>query len=75
MAVHDIAYVELYTRDKLSTVDYFVSAMGFTRVADSVEAEQSSVLLQQGEVRLVVTSGRGSSGSWSSTATASPTSR
>jgi 4-hydroxymandelate synthase len=59
MAVHDIAYVELYTRDKLSTVDYLVSAMGFTRVADSVEAEQSSVLLQQGEVRLVVTSGRG----------------
>ncbi|MFE5097491.1 4-hydroxyphenylpyruvate dioxygenase [Streptomyces sp. NPDC056638] len=59
MAVHDIAYVELYTRDKVSAVDYFVSAMGFTRVADSVEVEQSSVLLQQGEVRLVITSGRG----------------
>ncbi|MCC9311903.1 4-hydroxyphenylpyruvate dioxygenase [Kitasatospora sp. RB6PN24] len=59
MAVHDIAYVELYTRDKVAAVDYFVSAMGFTRVADAVEAEQSSVLLQQGEVRLVVTSGRG----------------
>ncbi|MFC9593973.1 4-hydroxyphenylpyruvate dioxygenase [Streptomyces sp. NPDC056944] len=59
MAVHDIGYVELYTRDKVATVDYFVSAMGFTRVAESVEAEQSSVLLQQGGVRLVVTSGRG----------------
>ncbi|MER5642230.1 4-hydroxyphenylpyruvate dioxygenase [Kitasatospora sp. NPDC002227] len=59
MAAHDIAYVELYTRDKATTVDYFVSALGFTRVADSVEPERSSVLLQQGEVRLVVTSGRG----------------
>lgn len=59
MAAHDIAYVELYTRDKATTVDYFVSAMGFIRVADSVEPERSSVLLRQGEVRLVVTSGRG----------------
>jgi 4-hydroxyphenylpyruvate dioxygenase-like putative hemolysin len=59
MAAHDIAYVELYTRDKATTVEYFVSAMGFSRVADSVEPERSSVLLQQGEVRLVVTSGRG----------------
>ncbi|MFJ9153160.1 4-hydroxyphenylpyruvate dioxygenase [Streptomyces sp. NPDC102270] len=59
MAAHDIAYVEMYTRDKATTVDYFVSAMGFARVADAVEPERSSVLLQQGEVRLVVTSGRG----------------
>lgn len=59
MAVHDIGYVELYTRDTVAAVDYFVSAMGFTRVADSVEPERSSVLLQQGGVRLVVTSGRG----------------
>ncbi|MCW7941477.1 4-hydroxyphenylpyruvate dioxygenase [Streptomyces hygroscopicus] len=59
MVAHDIAYVELYTRDKVSTVDYFVSAMGFTRVADSVEVDRSSVLLRQGEVQLVVTSGRG----------------
>ncbi|OKI92978.1 4-hydroxyphenylpyruvate dioxygenase [Kitasatospora sp. CB01950] len=59
MAVHDIGYVELYTRDKVSAVNHLVSAMGFTRVADSVEAERSSVLLQQGRVRLVVTSGRG----------------
>jgi 4-hydroxymandelate synthase len=59
MAVHDIGYVELYTRDTVPAVDYFVSAMGFIRVADSVEPERSSVLLQKGEVRLVVTSGRG----------------
>jgi 4-hydroxymandelate synthase len=57
--VQDIAYVELFTRDKLAAVDYFVSAMGFTRVADSVEVDRSSILLGQGDVRLVVTSGRG----------------
>ncbi|WP_030925602.1 4-hydroxyphenylpyruvate dioxygenase [Streptosporangium amethystogenes] len=59
MAVHDIAYVELYTKDQVSTVDHFVSAMGFTRVADSVETDRSSSLLRQGKVQLVVTSGRG----------------
>ncbi|WP_194905610.1 4-hydroxyphenylpyruvate dioxygenase [Catenulispora rubra] len=59
MPVHAIGYVELYTTDTATAVDHFVSAMGFTRVADSVEPERSSVLLQQGGVRLVVTSGRG----------------
>ncbi|MBD0423938.1 4-hydroxyphenylpyruvate dioxygenase [Streptomyces sp. TRM S81-3] len=59
MSVHDIAHVELYTREKVSTVDYFVSAMGFTCIADCVEVDRSSALLQQGDVQLVVTSGRG----------------
>ncbi|NEE13295.1 4-hydroxyphenylpyruvate dioxygenase [Streptomyces sp. SID7499] len=59
MVAHDIAYVELYTRDKVPAIDYFVSAMGFTRFADCVEVDKSSVLLRQGDVRLVVTSGRG----------------
>ncbi|WP_330333171.1 4-hydroxyphenylpyruvate dioxygenase [Streptomyces sp. NBC_00536] len=59
MAVQDIAYVELFASDKVSAVDYFVSALGFTRVADSVEVDRSSILLRQGDVRLVVTSGRG----------------
>ncbi|MFD7033732.1 4-hydroxyphenylpyruvate dioxygenase [Streptomyces sp. NPDC059917] len=59
MAVRDVAYVELYTKDKISTVDHLVSAMGFTRVADSVEVDRSSVLLRHGEVLLVVTSGWG----------------
>ncbi|MEV4449890.1 4-hydroxyphenylpyruvate dioxygenase [Streptomyces mirabilis] len=59
MAVQDLAYVELYTRDKVSTVDHFVSAMGFTRVADCVEFDRSSVLLRQGAMHLVVTSGWG----------------
>jgi 4-hydroxymandelate synthase len=42
-------------------VDYFVSAFGFGRVGDpvtgSAAADTRSVLLRQGEVRLVVTSG------------------
>ncbi|MEU9860040.1 4-hydroxyphenylpyruvate dioxygenase [Streptomyces sp. NPDC047971] len=59
MVVQDMAYVELFTRDKLAAVDYFESAMGFTRVADSVEVDRSSILLRQGDVQIVVTSGRG----------------
>ncbi|MFJ3927478.1 4-hydroxyphenylpyruvate dioxygenase [Streptomyces sp. NPDC090022] len=59
MAVQDIAYVELFASDAVSTIDHFVSALGFTRVADSVEVDRSSILLRQGDVRLVVTSGRG----------------
>ncbi|MFD3656608.1 4-hydroxyphenylpyruvate dioxygenase [Streptomyces sp. NPDC058620] len=59
MTVQDIAHVELYTRHAPTAVDYFVSGMGFTRVADSVESDRSSILLRQGETRLIVTSGRG----------------
>ncbi|MGI5041452.1 4-hydroxyphenylpyruvate dioxygenase [Streptomyces sp. JAC128] len=59
MVVQDIAYVELFTRDKRSAVDHLVSAMGFTPVADSVEVDRSSLLLRQGDVRIIVTSGRG----------------
>ncbi|MER5732114.1 4-hydroxyphenylpyruvate dioxygenase [Streptomyces sp. NPDC002138] len=59
MAVQDIAFVELYTRDKLAMAEYFESAMGFTRVADSVEVDRSSVLLRQGTTQVVVTSGPG----------------
>ncbi|WP_055585442.1 VOC family protein [Streptacidiphilus griseoplanus] len=59
MAVRDIAYAELYTRDKVASVDHLVSSLGFTRVADSVAADRSSVLLRQNDVQLVVTSGRG----------------
>ncbi|MFD4948302.1 VOC family protein [Streptomyces sp. NPDC058239] len=57
MAVRDISHVELYTRDKVTTVRFLVSTMGFTRVADSVAVDRSSVLLRQGDVQLVVTSG------------------
>lgn len=57
MTVRDIAYAELLTSDERATVDYFESAMCFTRVARSVETDRSSVLLRQGEARIVVSSG------------------
>jgi len=57
MAVRSVGYVELYTGRKQATVDYFVSEMGFAHVADSVDAESSSVLLRQGSVQLIVTTG------------------
>ncbi|MGW0885778.1 VOC family protein [Streptomyces sp. NPDC002671] len=57
MAVRDISHVELYTRDKVTTVRFLVATMGFTRVADSVAVDRSSVLLRQGDAQLVVTSG------------------
>jgi 4-hydroxymandelate synthase len=52
-----IAYIELYTADHRSALDYFVSSLGFTRVAESGGPAGHSVLLRQGEVRLVVTEG------------------
>ncbi|MFF8193123.1 VOC family protein [Streptomyces bobili] len=57
MAVRDLSHVELYTRDKVATVRFLVSTMGFTRVADSVAVDRSSGLLRQGDVQIVVTSG------------------
>ncbi|MFF0171358.1 VOC family protein [Streptomyces prasinus] len=59
MAIHDVAHVELFMRDKMAALDHFVSGMGFTPVADSVEVDRSSALLSQGDVRLVVTTGHG----------------
>ncbi|WP_431041725.1 VOC family protein [Streptomyces sp. P1-3] len=57
MTVRDISHVELYTRDKVATVRFLVSTMNFTQVADSVAVDRSSVLLRQGDVQIVVTSG------------------
>jgi 4-hydroxymandelate synthase len=59
MPAQDIEYVELYTSDLLSTVDYFVSSFGFTWMADSVDHGRRSSLLRHGTVQLVVTAGRG----------------
>jgi 4-hydroxymandelate synthase len=55
MPARDIAYVELYTGDHRSALDYLVSSLGFTRVAESAGQAGHSVLLRQGRVRLVVT--------------------
>lgn len=57
MAVHDIEYAELYTTDQAATVDYFVSAFGFGRIAESAAGDTRSVLLRHGGVNLVVTVG------------------
>lgn len=57
MPAQNIAYIELYTGEHRSAVDYFVSSLGFTRAAESGGSAGHSVLLHQGEVRLVVTEG------------------
>lgn len=59
MAAQDIEYVELYTSDMPSTVDYFVSSFGFTPMAESGDEGTRSLLLRHGTVQLVVTAGRG----------------
>ncbi len=59
MTAQDIEYVELYTSDILSTVDYFASSFGFTWMAEFVEDGCRSSLLRHGTVQLVVTAGRG----------------
>ncbi|MFQ6148232.1 VOC family protein [Streptomyces seoulensis] len=57
MAGHDIAYVEVYAKDKQRTAQYLVSAMGFACLADSVGSDRSSLLLRRATTHLVVTSG------------------
>ena len=59
MAAQDIEYVELYTSDMPSTVDYFVSSFGFTLMAECVGDGSRSSLLRHGTAQLVVTAGRG----------------
>lgn len=59
MTVQDIEYVELYTNDERSTVAYFASSFGFTRVAESGGGGTHSSLLRQGSAQLIVTAGRG----------------
>jgi 4-hydroxymandelate synthase len=57
MVVQDIEYVELYTADERSAVEYFVSSFGFTPVAESADHGSHSTLLRQGTVQLIVTAG------------------
>ncbi|MBV9380513.1 MAG: VOC family protein, partial [Streptosporangiaceae bacterium] len=59
MTAQDIEYVELYTSDEPSAVQYFVSSFGFTRIAESSDDGAHSSLLRQGAVQVIVTSGRG----------------
>ena len=57
MPAQDISYIELYTGEHRPAVDYFVSSLGFTRVAESGGSAGHSALLRQGGVQLVVTEG------------------
>lgn len=59
MAAQDIEYVEVYTSDKGTAVEYFASSFGFTQVAESARDGSHSSLLRQGTVQIVVTAGRG----------------
>jgi 4-hydroxymandelate synthase len=58
VAAQDIEYIELYTSDERSTVEYFTSSFGFTLVADSEDDGGHSSLLRQGTVQLIVTAGQ-----------------
>ena len=59
MAAQEIEYVELYTTDQSAVLDYYIGSLGFTRVAMSARNAMNSVLLRQGKVQLIVTSGPG----------------
>lgn len=58
MPAQDIAYIEFYTGDHRSALDYFVSSLGFMQVAESAASTGHSALLRQGDVRLVITEGQ-----------------
>lgn len=57
MAAREIEYVELYTDDRQSAVDYFTQVLGFAQVARSGDHGMHSVLVRQGDVQLVITDG------------------
>lgn len=57
MAVRNIAYADLYVKDKQFFLDYFVDALGFLPVADCVETTGSSVLVRHGSCQIAITSG------------------
>ncbi|MBE1489198.1 4-hydroxyphenylpyruvate dioxygenase [Plantactinospora soyae] len=57
MTAQQIAFVELYASEQKAAVDYLASALGFTEVAESEDEASQSVLLRQGRVQLVVTTG------------------
>lgn len=59
MVAREIEYVELYANDQPAVLDYFISSLGFTQVAESAEDAKNSALLRQGRVQLIVTAGPG----------------
>jgi 4-hydroxymandelate synthase len=57
MTVLRIGHIEIYTTDRESLVDYFVSALDFADVARSRTDFAESSLLESGDVRVLVTEG------------------
>ncbi|HTJ37184.1 MAG TPA: VOC family protein, partial [Dactylosporangium sp.] len=57
MTVLGIGHIEIYTGDRASLVDYFVSAFDFTDVAWVRTDDAQSSLLEGGDLRLLVTEG------------------
>ncbi|MFE9421945.1 4-hydroxyphenylpyruvate dioxygenase [Kitasatospora sp. NPDC006697] len=59
MSAQGIEYVELYAGDQNSAVELLEGEFGFTRIARTETADMDSVLLRQGGVQILVTSGPG----------------
>jgi 4-hydroxymandelate synthase len=57
MAARQIAFIELYTSEQKTAVDYFGAALGFAAVAESSDDDSHSVLLRQGRTQILVTAG------------------
>jgi 4-hydroxymandelate synthase len=57
MAAQNTEYVELYVADEWLATEYFVSSLGFTRVAESDDRGRHSVLLRQGAAQVIVSAG------------------
>ncbi|MCW6009501.1 4-hydroxyphenylpyruvate dioxygenase [Micromonospora sp. CPCC 205371] len=57
MVAQRIAFVELYTNERKTVVEYLSGALGFGVVAESADDESDSVLLRQGQMQVMVTAG------------------
>ncbi|MFI1970720.1 4-hydroxyphenylpyruvate dioxygenase [Streptomyces cinnamoneus] len=57
MAALDIEYVELYAHDEAATVGYLAGSLGFRRVARAGRPGLETVLLRQGTVQVLVSTG------------------
>ncbi|GAA1571892.1 4-hydroxyphenylpyruvate dioxygenase [Dactylosporangium maewongense] len=59
MVARSIPFIELYAGDHERTVEHLTTELGLSRVAEAAGRTSRAVLLQQGTLRLVVTSGDG----------------
>lgn len=57
MSVIDFAYAELYVHDEQEALAHLAGAMGFTQVARCDQDGLRTVLLRQGEISLLISSG------------------